>query len=389
MKTNLREYTVGEIIEGFSYSDLDQKGIYGLNGKLVIQPEYQRHYIYGDGKKDTAVVRSLLQGHPLGLIYFNKPKPAEGVYELLDGQQRITSIGRYIIGKFAVQDGENFSYFSGLPKEKQEQILQSKILTYICEGSESEIREWFKTINTAGVALNDQELLNAVYSGSFISLAKAEYSNGANSNNLKWAAFISGNVLRQDYLATALEWVSGGKENVEAYMSLHRHDSNIAELQSHFEAVIKWVSDTFTEVEPEMSNINWGALYSTYKDSEYDLTKLNARVKELYGDSYVKNRKGIWEYVLGGETEHKLLDVRVFDDATKKSVYAKQKAAAEAENTSNCSYCAIGHDANKDKIWHYKDMDADHVSAWSKGGATDKANCEMLCKPHNRAKGNK
>ena len=145
----------------------------------------------------------------------------------------------------------------------------------------------------------------------------------------------------------------------------------------------------FTDVEKEMHSVNWGELYTTYGKKKYDLDTLNKRVKELYGDSYVKNRKGIWEYVLGGEQEHKLLEVRVFDEATKKTVYAKQKTVAEATQVSNCSYCAIGHDANKAKIWRFEDMDADHVSAWSKGGATDAANCEMLCKPHNKAKGNK
>lgn len=390
METYLKEYSIREIVEGFKYSELDQKGLYGLAGKLVIQPEYQRHYVYadGNGKKETAVVDSLLKGYPLGLIYFNKP--TSNSYEVLDGQQRITSVGRYVTGKFAVKDENDMEqYFTGLPKDKRERILNSKILVYTCEGTETEIRDWFRTINTAGEPLNEQELLNAVYSGSFVTLGKAEYSNKLNSNVQKWGAYISGNVIRQNYFATALKWASGGKDNIEAYMSLHRHDNNIAELQSHFEAVIKWASDTFTEVESEMRSVNWGALYFTYKANKYDLAKLNARVKELYGDSYIKNRKGIWEYVLGGETEHKLLEVRVFDEATKKSVYKKQKDIAEAENTSNCSYCAIGHDANKDKIWRYEDMDADHVSAWSKGGATDKANCEMLCKPHNRAKGNK
>ncbi len=68
---------------------------------------------------------------------------------------------------------------------------------------------------------------------------------------------------------------------------------------------------------------------------------------------------------------------------------AVEVSAAETKGVSNCSYCAIGHDSNKDKIWSLSDMDADHVSAWSKGGSTEKENCEMLCKPHNRAKGNR
>jgi 5-methylcytosine-specific restriction endonuclease McrA len=388
MKTFLREYSVREITEGFEYNELEGKGLYGLNGQLVIQPEYQRNYIYADGKKDVAVIHSLLMGYPLGLVYFNKP--AEEVFEVLDGQQRITSFGRYVKGKFAVRDENGLEqYFSGLPKEKQEKILDSTILVYVCEGSESEIKEWFKTINTAGVPLNEQELLNAVYSGSFVSLGKAEFSNTQNANVQKWSAYISGSVQRQDFWERALEWVSGGKDNIGAYMSQHRHDENIDEVKKYFNKVIGWVSDTFSEVESEMRGLDWGRLYREYGKKKYDVVKLNEQVKELYGDPYVKNRKGIWEYVLGGSVEHKLLEVRVFDEATKKSVYAKQTSKAEAKGESNCSYCAIGHDAGKNKVWKLSDMDADHVSAWSKGGATNVENCELLCKSHNRAKGNK
>jgi 5-methylcytosine-specific restriction endonuclease McrA len=112
-------------------------------------------------------------------------------------------------------------------------------------------------------------------------------------------------------------------------------------------------------------------------------------LKKLYADPYVKNRKGIFEFILGGSTDTKLLEVRVYDEATKKSVYAIQTTEAEKEGVSNCPLCAIGHDSNKSKIWKLAEMDADHVTAWSKGGATDFKNCQMLCKTHNRAKGNR
>lgn len=138
-----------------------------------------------------------------------------------------------------------------------------------------------------------------------------------------------------------------------------------------------------------MRGLEWGRLYETYKKQPYDHKKVSEQVKELYADSYIKNRKGIFEFILGGSTDTKLLEVRVFDEATKKSVYSKQTAEGEQKGTSNCSYCAIGHDTNKTKIWKFNEMDADHVSAWSKGGATHIKNCEMLCKTHNRAKGNK
>jgi 5-methylcytosine-specific restriction endonuclease McrA len=223
------------------------------------------------------------------------------------------------------------------------------------------------------------------YSGRFVTLAKAEFSNSRNSNIQKWGAYVSGSALRQEFLETALDWVSKG--NIGDYMSRHRNDDNINELKTYFNSVIDWVSGVFTGVEAEMRGLEWGRLYETYHNNPYDPKKVSEQVKNLYSDPYVKNRKGIFEYILSGSTDTKLLDVRVFDEATKKSIHAKQ--TEEAKGISNCPLCAIGHDANKTKLWALSEMDADHVTAWSKGGATDSSNCQMLCKTHNRAKGNK
>lgn len=389
METTLRtEITVKEICDGFVYSELEGKGLFGLSGKLTIQPEYQRNYIYASegGKREVAVIESILKGYPIGLIYFNKVNPDN--FEVLDGQQRITSLGRFVTNKFAIKDENgNEQLFGGFALDKKNKILNTKLLIYECEGTESEIKEWFRTINIAGVPLNSQELLNAVYSGPFVTLGKEEFSNSKNSNIQKWSAYISGSANRQDFLERALQWVS--KENVSEYMSRHRFDNNITELKDYFNSVIDWVSTVFTDVESEMKGLEWGRLYETYRKKPYNSKTVSAEVKRLYADPYVKSRKGIFEYVLGGSTDTKLLEVRVFDDATKKSVYAKQTQVAEKKGVSNCSLCAIGHDSNKTKIWKLTEMDADHVTAWSKGGATDINNCEMLCKTHNRAKGNK
>lgn len=389
MITNLwTDTTVSEVVDGFVYNELEGKGLFGLSGKLTIQPEYQRNFIYaeGDGRREMAVIESLLKGYPLGLIYFNKT--GDERYEVLDGQQRITSIGRYVGGKFSVIDDDGQpQFFSGLAGDKQAKIMNSRLLIYECEGTESEIKEWFRTINIAGVPLTAQELLNAVYSGQFVTLAKEEFSNSQNAQIAKWSSYISGSANRQDYLERALDWVSQGA--IGDYMSQHRHDDNINELKTYFNTVIDWTSGVFTDVEGEMKGLNWGKLYETYHKNAYNPSEVAEKVKKLYGDPYVKDRKGIFEYILGGEQNKKLLNVRVFDEATKRAVYAEQTALAESAGVSNCSYCAIGHDANANKIWELKDMDADHVSAWSKGGATDIANCEMLCKPHNRAKGNR
>jgi 5-methylcytosine-specific restriction endonuclease McrA len=278
-------------------------------------------------------------------------------------------------------------YFSGIAKDKQEKINNTKLLIYECEGTESEIKEWFKTINIAGVPLNNQELLNAVYSGPFVTLCKEEFSNSQNANIQKWSAYISGSVNRQEFLERALDWVSKG--NIGDYMSRHRNDNNVNELKNYFNSVIDWVSGVFIDVESEMRGLEWGRLYETYRKNPYNPSKVSEQVKELYADPYVKNRKGVFEYILGGSTDTKLLQVRVFDEATKKSKYAQQTKEAEKKGISNCPLCAVGNNTNKTKIWKLKEMDADHVTAWSKGGATDKDNCEMLCKTHNRAKGNK
>ncbi|MDO8659959.1 MAG: DUF262 domain-containing protein [Candidatus Parcubacteria bacterium] len=389
MKTTLKTtITVKEICEGFVYNELEGKGLFGLNGKLTIQPEYQRNYIYvsDGGKKEMAVIESILKGYPIGLIYFNDI--GKDKFEVLDGQQRITSIGRYVTHKFAVKDENGMEqYFDGIAKDKQEKIMQTKLTIYECEGEESEIKEWFKTINIAGVPLNEQELFNAIYSGTFVTLAKAEFSNSQNSNIQKWGSYINGSANRQNFLAIALDWVSKGK--IDDYMSKHRRDTNIDELKDYFNKVIDWISKTFIDVESEMRGLEWGRLYEEYHKKKYDSNKISEAVHRLYSDPYVKNRKGVFEYILGGEKDTKLLDVRVFDEVTKRVVYAKQTDEAKKKEKSNCSYCAIGHSANKNKIWKMDEMDADHVSAWSKGGGTDIKNCEMLCKTHNRAKGNK
>ena len=388
MKTTLRaDITVTAICEGFVYNQLEGKGLFGLGGKLTIQPEYQRNYIYADGggNKEAAVIHSLLKGYPLGLIYFNKV--AEDNFEVLDGQQRITSIGRFVTNKFAIMDNGNPKNFDSLPADQQAKIRDSKLLIYECEGTESEIKKWFETINIAGVPLNPQELLNAIYSGPFVTLAKAEFSNSQNANVQKWNAYVKGSANRQDFLERALDWVSKG--DIGGYMSGHRTKGNINELKTYFNSVIDWVSSVFTDVESEMRGLEWGRLYEEYHKKAYSPEMVSAEVQKLYGDPYVKNRRGIYEFILGGLTDTKLLDVRVFNDATKQSVFASQTKKAGAEVESNCPLCAIGHDANKTKLWKLTEMDADHVTAWSKGGATDATNCQMLCKTHNRAKGNR
>lgn len=274
-----------------------------------------------------------------------------------------------------------------LPPTCKKKILQTKLTIYECEGTETEIKEWFKTVNIAGIPLNEQELLNAIYSGKFVTKAKSVFSNSINSNVGFWSNFIKGSVKRQDFLHTALDWVSKG--NISEYMSAHRHSDDISELENYFNSIIDWIDETFSDVKPEMRGLEWNRLFESYHSNTYDPQQISKRVSELYADDYVKNKRGIFEYLLGGEKDKKLLDIRLFDGPTKRTVYERQTIEAKEKGVSNCPYCALEHGSHYDTIWDLKDMDADHVSAWSKGGATDINNCQMLCKNHNRAKGNR
>jgi hypothetical protein len=388
MRTDLKQYTVKDVTEGFVYNEFEGKGLYGLAGTLVIQPEYQRNYIYGDGKKDVAVIDSLLKGYPLGLIYFND---SEAHLEVLDGQQRITSIGRFVTGKFAIKRDGKEQTFTSLPQEDRNKILESKLLVYVCDGTEPEIKEWFETINISGVPLNKQELLNAVYSGPFVTAAKAVFSNSRNALQQKWASYVKGDPKRQEVLEVALAWIAASKGvGIDRYMADHRHDKGIDELQGYFTSVIDWIGSVFIRPpDKEMRGLEWGQLYEEHHSKPYNTAAIEARLDELRCDHAVRNSRGIYEFLLGGEKQTQLLDVRLFDEKTTRVAHQQQTSAAEASGKSNCPLCAVGHSANATKIWALKDMDADHVSAWSKGGSTDISNCEMLCVTHNRAKGNR
>jgi len=380
------ELTVADLCDGFVYNELEGKGLFGWGGRLTIQPEYQRNYIYNDGKRDVAVVESLAKGYPLGLLYF--VKTGKDRYEVLDGQQRITSFGRFVTGKLPIRDANGMEqYCDGIAANVRKKILETPLTIYICEGEESEIKEWFKTINIAGIPLNEQELRNSVYSGPFVTAAKEVFSNSQNAEVQKWAAYVRGSVQRQDFLKTALEWVSKG--NIDGYMAAHRFDKGIQELKTYFTSVIDWIESVFPEPHGEMCGLEWGRFYDAYHKQAYNAAKMAKRVNELMEDECVNARRGIFEYLLGGEKDSQLLDIRVFEPSVAKRTYQKQTEAAKKRGVSNCPLCAFGHAANATRIYDFREMDADHVTAWSKGGATAASNCQMLCKTHNRAKGNR
>ena len=392
MKTQLEQYTVAEVTKGFVYNELEGKGLFGLDGTLVIQPEFQRSYLYGDGTKDVAVIDSLLKGYPLGLIYFVDTGDPSGPHlEVLDGQQRITSVGRFVTGKFAIMRDGREQTFGSLPKEEQERITGAQLLVYVCTGTEAEIKEWFQTINIVGIPLNAQELRNAIYSGPFVTAAKAEFSNSQNALQQKWSAYVKGDPKRQQVLEVALDWVASSKDqSIDGYMAAHRTDTGISELKTYFTTVIDWVSGVFTAPpDAAMRGLDWGALYEEHKGTAYQPDKIDERLQDLLADPAVNDRKGIYPYLLGGEENPRLLNVRLFDAPTKKAAYKRQTDKANAEGTSNCPLCAVGSNANKTRIYKPKEMEADHVTAWSTGGDTSLDNCEMLCVTHNRSKGNR
>lgn len=386
MHTELRtDITIGEICQGFNYDAHEGRGLFGWNGKLVIQPEYQRNYIYEQLRMDAPVIISVLRGFPLGLIYF--VKRSENRYEILDGQQRITSLGRFLINKLTIQyDGREQKFYS-LNEEQRRLIENTPLTIYICEGTEKEIKDWFQIVNIGGVKLNQQEMLNAIYSGKFVTALKAIYSNSLNPMQQKWGTYVKGDPKRQEVLATVLDWVSHG--NTEKYMAEHRQDDNITPVTAYFDSVIDWISTTFATTHNEQKGLPWGELYEKYHNTPYNPIEVDKKVNELMADDAVTDKRGIFEYVLGGCQEPKLLNVRLFDKNTIKTVYQQQTALAEQEGISNCPFCAMGEGANKTRIWKLNEMDADHVSAWSKGGSTDISNCQMLCKTHNRMKGNR
>lgn len=389
MKIELKPITVREVVE--NYSDNAEEGVVGYDGKLNIRPAYQREFVYKDEQRNE-VIRTIMRGYPstefpLNVMYWAKTD--ENHFELIDGQQRTISLCQYANNEFSIIIDGMPQNFDNLSQEKKDYFLNYKLQIYVCTGTPDEKLEWFSIINLAGEPLTQQELLNANYTGPWLSSAK-RYFMKSNSPAYLLAnkyAEIEANQSRGKGLETAIKWISDG--NVKQYMADHQNDDTADVLWQHFKTVIEWVQSTFTVYKPEMKGLNWGRLYEQYHEQSYDPTIVSSQIQKLYVDLYIKNHAGIFEYVLGGSIDTKLLDVRVFDDAIKNSVYSAQTTAAEAKGGSNCPLCAIGHDTNKSKIWKLDEMDADHVTAWSKGGATSIENCQMLCITHNRAKGNR
>ncbi len=360
MKIELKEITIRELTNG--YQDNEENGVLGFGGKLDIRPPYQREFIYKDKQRD-AVIDTVTKNFPLNVMYWAVRK--DGNFEVIDGQQRTISIAQFIEGDFSFHD----RYFHNLKEDEKAQILDYKLMVYWCSGTDSERLEWFKTINIAGEELTDQELRNAVYSGSWVTDAKRYFSkNGCPAYGLG-GDYLSGTAIRQDYLETAIEWISSIRnESIEQYMAKHQNEPNATELWLYFQSVINWVKAIFPKYRNEMKGIEWGILYNQFKDQKFDSEKLEEEISRLMLDEDVTKKKGIYSYVL--TRKEKYLNIRAFSNNQKREAYERQKGI--------CVICG--------EYFELSEMEADHITPWHEGGKTTSDNCQMLCKEDNRRK---
>ncbi len=360
MKIELKEISIRELVK--DYEDNAENGVVGFGGKLDIRPPYQREFIYKD-KQREAVIDTITKNFPLNVMYFAVRE--DGNFEVIDGQQRTISICQFVNGDFAYKN----RYFHNFQKDEQEQILNYKLMVYLCSGADSEKLEWFKTINIAGEKLTDQELRNAVYSGSWVSDAKRYFSkNGCAAYSLG-SDYLNGSAIRQEYLETCIDWISNGK--IEEYMAKQQHEPNANELWLYFQSVINWIKAVFPKYRKEMKGLTWGLFYNELKNQKFDHKKLEEEVFKLIQDEDVTSKKGIYEYVL--TCKEKYLNIRAFSDNQKRESFEKQKGI--------CIKCE-----DKFKI---EEMEADQVKPWHEGGKTSQENCQLLCKQCNRTKSGK
>lgn len=363
MNVDLHEITVREVTE--KYLDNQEEGVIGYNGKLNIRPKYQREFVYDD-KKRNAVLDTIRKDFPLNVMYWAKNE--DGTFEVLDGQQRTISFCQYVNSDYSI----NNRYFHNLTLPEKEQILDYKLMIYFCEGNELEKLDWFRIVNIAGEKLTDQELRNAVYTGTWLSDAKLKFSKSNCAAYLLSKDFVVGSPIRQEILELALGWIAKGE--IEKYMSIHQHDPNANELWMYFRSVIEWIKITFTTYRHEMKGVDWGGLYDKFKYELFDTAKLEQEIQTLMMDDDVDSKKGIYPYVL--LRSEKYLSIRGFSDNQKREAYERQKGICPGP------YCGGKH-------FEINEMEADHITPWHLGGKTISSNCQMLCKEDNRRKSGK
>lgn len=366
MKIELHEVTIREVVSG--YLDSQENGVVGYGGRLNIRPAFQREFIYKQKERD-AVIDTIIKKFPLNVMYWVKNE--DGNFELLDGQQRTISFCQYVSDDFSVVIDKVPRKFSNLTKNEKEEILDYPLMIYVCEGTDKEKLDWFHIINIAGAKLTKQELRNAVFTGEWLTAAKKHFSKTQCPAYQLSSDYVNGSPIRQEYLETALKWIAD-KENmsIEDYMANHQHDTNCNELWLYFQGVINWVKATFPQKRKEMKGIEWGIYFNKYKDKKFDPKQLEERIVELMLDDDVTSNQGIYEYLIDGEEKH--LSIRAFTSSMSRKAYERQKGI--------CPKCK--------KHFEIGEMQADHITPWSKGGRTIAENCQMLCANCNRVKSN-
>ena len=357
MKIELKEIKIREVANG--YLNDNEEGVVGFGGKLNIRPKYQREFVYKDKQRD-AVIETVKKQFPLNVMYW--VKNADNTYEVLDGQQRTISICEYVSGSFSL----NAMYFKNLTDVEQNQILEYKLMVYFCEGNDKEKLDWFKTINIAGEKLTTQELRNAIYTGTWLTDAKKYFSKTSCPAYNIGNDYLTGTPIRQDYLETAISWLSN--DNIEQYMAENQDKPNANELWLYFNNLINWIKVVFPNYRKEMKGINYGFLFNTYKDKQFDAKKLEAEITTLMQDEDVTKKSGIYEYVL--TRQEKYLSIRAFTDKQKREAFERQKGI--------CPKCKVEFEIDE--------MEADHITPWHSGGKSTADNCQMLCKHDNRIK---
>ena len=358
MKIELKQITVRDLVK--DYQDSAESGVRAYGGLLDVRPPYQREFVYKDKQRD-AVIETVRQGFPLNVMYWAKRD--DGTFEVIDGQQRTISLCQYVAGDFAYL----MRYFHNLQADEQQQILDYELMVYVCEGSDSEKLKWFETINIAGEKLTAQELRNAVYAGSWLADVKRYFSKTGCPAYQIGQDYVSGSPIRQEFLETALDWISDG--HIEAYMAKHQNHPNALALWQYFQAVMTWVEATFpNKRKKEMKGQDWGRLYNRFKDEVLDSGKLEAEIKKLMLDDEIGSKKGIYPYVLTRDEKH--LNLRTFSNGMKRTMYEKQNGI--------CPMCR--------EQFTIEQMEGDHITPWSEGGKTSEENGQMLCKNCNRRK---
>jgi hypothetical protein len=364
MKIELKEITIKEVANG--YINSNEEGVTGYNGKLNIRPKYQREFVYKDKQRD-AVIETIWKNFPLNVMYW--VVNGDDSFEVLDGQQRTISICEYVAGNFSINFDGNPLYFHNLTPDQKEKILHYRLMIYFCEGTDTEKLEWFKTINIAGEKLTDQELRNAIYTGVWLTDAKRHFSKSSCPAYHIAKDYLNGSAIRQDYLETAIAWISN--DNIEQYMAENQQKPNANELWLYFQNVVNWVKVIFPNYRREMKGLNWGNLYNQFKDKPFDTVGLETEIKKLMQDDDVTKKSGIYEYLLMGK--EKYLNIRAFTDTMKRGAYERQNGICPVCN----NHFEIG------------EMEADHITPWHAGGKTVPENCQMLCKECNRRKSGK